>query len=77
MLCWDHNNPYCLRHPIQCNPRGGTLECDIDHMDTVGLFNRFSLFHTCIDQKVHHVVSYSHLDSCVIYLSSAMLKTFA
>ena len=26
-----------------------TLECNIDH--TVGLFGRFSLFHTCIDQK--------------------------
>ena len=41
-----------------------TLECDIDH--TVGLFGRFCLFHTCIDQKVHHVVYYSHLDSCVV-----------
>ena len=41
-----------------------TLECNIDH--TVGLFGRFSLFHTCIDQKVHHVVYYSHLDSHVV-----------
>ena len=44
--------------------REDTLECDIDH--TVGLFGRFSLFHTCIDQKVHHVVYYSHLDSHVV-----------
>ena len=40
-----------------------TLECDIDH--PIVLFRRFSLFHTCIDQKVHHVVYSSHLDSHV------------
>ena len=51
----------------QEDPRGSektTLECDIDH--TVGLFGMFCLFHTCIDQKVHHVVYYSHLDSRVV-----------
>ena len=61
-----HNNFYTKRLASRLKKVGVTctLECDIDHM--VGLFGRFSLFHTCIDQKIHQVVYYSHMDSCVV-----------
>ena len=47
-----------------------TLECNIDH--TIGLFRRFALFHTCIDQKVNCFVYSNPMDSYVVYCSHAL-----